>query len=55
LGMIEPSLKALIVEDYEPDEETRIPLSVSPETVTDTDMSNDVILSGDGAITIEPL
>lgn len=55
IRLIEPSLRALVVEDYNIADQTKIDLNVPPKTINDYEISNDIIISGDGEITVEPI
>jgi len=55
LKLVEPSIKALVLEEYDPEEEATIPLTVESTIITDDDIANDIVMYGDGSVTIEPL
>lgn len=55
LDGVAPSLNAILVEEFYPDEETVIELVSEPLIVDDEDMNETVTLTGSGTITIEPL
>jgi hypothetical protein len=55
LEMVEPSLRSVIVEDFDPSRGAKISLSVPHKAFSDTDIVNDIIVSGEGFIEIEPI
>lgn len=55
LNGVEPSLRAIVVEEFDASDTTTVTLASGPTTINDTDIANDIILSGEGKITLEPL
>lgn len=55
LNGVEPSLRAIVVEEFDPSDTTTISLASGPTTINDAEIANDIILSGEGKITLEPL
>jgi len=55
LKMVEPSLKSLVIEDFQFQDDTRLDLLVEPSIIKDDEILNDILLSGSGEVTIEPL
>lgn len=55
LDNVAPSLNAILVEEFDPYQETIIELVSEPLLVDDEDMNETVTLTGSGTITIEPL
>lgn len=55
LNGVEPSLRAIVVEEFDSSDTTTISLSSGPTTINDSDIANDIILSGEGKITLQPL
>lgn len=55
LKAISPDLEGIIVEDYDPEEVSRIDLITEPIIIEDLDSFEEVLVQGDGDITIEPL
>ncbi len=54
LKLVEPTLSAILVEEYEPSDTTVIELSAEPKIIDDRDIANDILLTGEGNITITP-
>lgn len=55
LKLIDPSLKSIFIEDYDPLEKNKIDLSADPTIIEDADIDNDITLSGKGSISLDPL
>lgn len=55
LHAIEPSLKGLVVDEFDRFEETKIDLVVPPSIIDDKEIANDISYSGKGSIILEPL
>lgn len=55
LELIEPSLRGIVVDEFDRFDDVKIDLSVPAKTVEDRDLADDIVLSGNGSITIEPL
>lgn len=55
LHAIEPSLKGLVVDEFDLFNETKIDLTVPPSVIDDKEIANDISYSGKGSITLEPL
>ncbi len=55
LKMVEPDLKALVLDNFDPSVESRIPLIVPSQTVDDVELNNKVTLQGEGLFAIEPI
>ncbi|EKD41687.1 MAG: hypothetical protein ACD_73C00577G0001 [uncultured bacterium] len=55
IKMIDPSLSAIIVDDFDEEGKTSIELTTPKKVINDLDIRNDILLSGQGQITIEAL
>jgi len=55
LKLIEPDLKALVLDNFDLTQESRIPLSVPMQVVDDNELNNKVTLSGEGVFVISPI
>lgn len=53
LNRIEPSLRSLLIENYDPKSEYSLILETAPEIIEDIELANDVYLYGEGNISIE--
>ena len=55
LRAIEPSLKGLVVDDFDRFDTTKIDLMVPQSLIDDKEIANDITYSGKGSISLEPL
>ena len=55
LKLLDPSLSAIVIEDYNESETSTVDLSTPQKIINDLDIRNDISLSGSGQIIIEPL
>ncbi len=55
LKMIQPSLSAIVIDNFDPTTEQKVELNVEPTLVEDKEISNTILLSGSGMLTITPL
>ncbi|HBF13079.1 MAG TPA: hypothetical protein DDW49_06800 [Deltaproteobacteria bacterium] len=51
---ITPGISSIVVEDFDPTTSTRISLTTEDTIIEDTDIANNISLSGEGFISIEP-
>lgn len=55
MGLIEPKISALLFEGFVPDEGLKLDLTAESTVIQDNEIANDVVLSGNGTISVEPL
>lgn len=55
LKAIEPALSALVIQEFLEDETVELELATPPVKIEDNEITNDILLSGEGTLTIEPL
>lgn len=55
LEMIEPSIRSLVFEEFDPMRGAKLPLSVQPKSFNDSDLVNEIVVSGEGGIEVEPI
>lgn len=55
INKIEPSINKLLIDDFIQDEYYEYDLKVEPTIIDDEDLANDIVLSGEGVLSLEPL
>ncbi|MBI2340780.1 MAG: hypothetical protein HYU99_10545 [Deltaproteobacteria bacterium] len=55
LKAVEPSLSAIVIEEFAGDEAVEVELVANPIQVEDNEIRNDIFLSGEGTLAIEPM
>lgn len=54
LKMIDPSLKSIVLENFNPYEEYRVPLNVPRQVILDEEINNNISFSGEGIFIVSP-